>query len=78
MVQEVVGSAVEAKHGPARPGDVQDSLADLTKIRAAVGYEVKVGLREGLENTADAILAEFQKGREVGLLRPRSRQAKLR
>ena len=63
MVQEEVGSAVEAKHGPARPGDVQDSLADLTKIRAAVGYEVKVGLREGLEKTAAAILAEFQKGR---------------
>ncbi len=63
MVQEELGSAVEAKHGPARPGDVQDSLADLTKIRAAMGYEVNVGLRAGLQKTAGAILAEFQKGR---------------
>ena len=60
-IQEVVGSAVEAKRGPARPGDVRDSLADLTKIRAATGYEVKVGLREGLEKTAGAILAKGQK-----------------
>ena len=62
-IQEVVGSAVEAKRGPARPGDVRDSLADLTKLRAATGYEVKVGLREGLEKTAGAILAGVQKGR---------------
>ena len=62
-IQEVVGSSVEAKRGPARPGDVRDSLADLTKIHAATGYEVTVGLREGLEKTAGAILAEGQKGR---------------
>ena len=60
-IQEVVGSVVEAKRGPARPGDVRDSLADLTKIRAATGYQVKVGLREGLEKTAGAILAKVQK-----------------
>ena len=62
-IQEVVGSEVEAKRGPARPGDVRDSLADLAKIREATGYQVKVGLREGLEKTAGAILAEVQKGR---------------
>ena len=62
-IQEVVGSEVEAHRGPARPGDVRDSLADLTKIRAATGYRVKVGLREGLERTAGAILAGAQKGR---------------
>ena len=59
-IQEVVGSAVEAKRGPARPGDVRDSLADLTKIQEATRYQVKVGLREGLEKTASAILAELQ------------------
>ena len=61
-IQEVVGSAVEAKRGPARKGDVRDSLADLTKIRGAMGYEVKVGLRTGLNKTAGAILAKVQKG----------------
>lgn len=60
MIQEVVGSVVEAKHGPARPGDVRDSLADLTKIREAMGFEVKVGLREGLEKTTGAIIAKVE------------------
>ena len=52
---------MEAKRGPARKRDVRDSLADLTKIREAMGYEVKVGLREGLEKTAGAISANVQK-----------------
>jgi nucleoside-diphosphate-sugar epimerase len=55
-IQSVVGSRVPAQYGPARPGDVRDSLADLTRIRKAMGYEVKVGLREGLERTAAGIL----------------------
>ena len=55
-IQEVVGSSVQARYGPARAGDVRDSLADLTRIRAALGYEVKIGLREGLERTAKAVL----------------------
>ena len=60
-IQEVVGSAVQAKRGPARPGDVRDSLAALTKIREAMGYKVKVGLRAGLEQTVRAILAKGHK-----------------
>ena len=60
-IQEVVGCTLEAKRGPARSGDVRDSLADLTKLNAATGYQVKVGLREGLEKTAGAILAKVQK-----------------
>ncbi len=56
-IQAVVGSSVEPKRGPPRPGDVRDSLADLTKIGMATGYKVKVGLREGLERTARALAA---------------------
>jgi nucleoside-diphosphate-sugar epimerase len=62
-IQSVVGSDVPAEYGPARPGDVRDSLADLTRIRAAMGYEVKVGLREGLERTAEGILEPSRRGR---------------
>ncbi|MSR36376.1 MAG: SDR family oxidoreductase [Gemmatimonadetes bacterium] len=57
MVQTVVGSRVTAVHGPARPGDVRDSLADLTRIRDAMGYEARVGLEEGLRTTARAVMA---------------------
>jgi UDP-N-acetylglucosamine/UDP-N-acetyl-alpha-D-glucosaminouronate 4-epimerase len=44
---------VEAVYGPARPGDVRDSLADLTRIRERLGYEPEVTLTEGLRRTAD-------------------------
>jgi UDP-glucose 4-epimerase len=36
-------------HGAPRPGDVRDSLADLTAARAAFGFDPRVGLDEGLK-----------------------------
>jgi UDP-glucose 4-epimerase len=38
---------------PPRPGDVKDSLGDLTKIRAGLGYEVIVDFEAGLQATLD-------------------------
>jgi UDP-glucose 4-epimerase len=35
-------------HGPERPGDVRDSLADISAARNAFGFVPKVGLDEGL------------------------------
>ena len=52
-IRELVGAEVEADHGPARPGDVRDSLADLTRARERLGYSVAVPLREGLRRTVD-------------------------
>jgi UDP-N-acetylglucosamine/UDP-N-acetylgalactosamine 4-epimerase len=46
---------VAAEYGPSRPGDVRDSLADLTRARTGFGYEVKVSLAEGLRLTAAAL-----------------------
>lgn len=43
------------RHGPPRPGDVQDSLADLTKAAATLGYRPVVDLDEGLRRYADWI-----------------------
>ena len=34
--------------GPPRPGDVRDSLADITAAREALRYEPAVDMREGL------------------------------
>lgn len=39
---------VEVRHGPPRPGDVRDSLADISAARAAFGYEPSVSLNTGL------------------------------
>jgi len=42
---------LEARHEPARAGDVLHSLADLSRARAVLGYEPIVPFRQGLEST---------------------------
>ncbi len=54
-IQEIAGSAVEPVHGPARPGDVRDSLADLGRARELLGYEPRISLDEGLRRTIEAL-----------------------
>ena len=50
-IQEATDAEVESVNGPAREGDVRDSLASLDKIQAHMGYEVTVSLAEGLRRT---------------------------
>jgi UDP-N-acetylglucosamine/UDP-N-acetyl-alpha-D-glucosaminouronate 4-epimerase len=50
---ELTGRAIPARHGPARPGDIRHSLADISRARALLGYEPRVGLREGLSRTLE-------------------------
>ena len=46
-------SHVEARYEPPRAGDVAHSQADISKARDLLGFEPKVGLREGLESTIE-------------------------
>jgi nucleoside-diphosphate-sugar epimerase len=50
-IRKITGADVDAEHAPGRAGEVRDSLADLTRIRERLGYEVKVPLAEGLRRT---------------------------
>ncbi|MGW8267248.1 MAG: SDR family oxidoreductase [Longimicrobiales bacterium] len=50
-IRTAVGGTVDAVHGPPRPGDVRDSLADLTHLRERTGFQVRVDLKEGIERT---------------------------
>ncbi len=43
----------QVDHSDPRPGDVRDSLADITKARDLIGYEPTVQLEEGLRKTVD-------------------------
>jgi UDP-glucose 4-epimerase len=45
------GRRVEPIYGPPREGDILDSVADISTARHALGYEVTVGLREGIART---------------------------
>jgi len=52
-LSEELGVRLEVRHAPARAGDVRDSLASVEKARALLGYEPRVGWREGLKRTVD-------------------------
>jgi UDP-glucose 4-epimerase len=58
VLRELTGAGAPARHEPARPGDVRDSLADLGRARALLGYEPAVALREGLLQTVESLRKE--------------------
>ncbi len=49
-ILRLTGSRARLLHGPPRPGDIRHSVADTTRIRSC-GYQVRVGLEEGLRRT---------------------------
>lgn len=52
---------IEPVHGPARPGEVRHSLADVSRARKDLGYEPRIGLTEGLHRTVTHFTAEPMK-----------------
>ena len=52
-MRDVIGSRIDVQYGPARHGDVKDSLADITRARTLLGYEPSVSLEAGLKKTID-------------------------
>jgi len=48
LTRETAGFAPDVRYGPPGPGDVRDSLADISAARQAFGFSPSVGLREGL------------------------------
>ena len=49
----VLRVSVVPEHISARPGDVRDSQADITRARALLGYEPSVSFEEGLRRTLE-------------------------
>ena len=54
-IQEATGVGMKSVTGPAREGDVRDSLASLDKIQRQMGYSVTVSLTEGLRRTVESL-----------------------
>jgi len=50
-LRELTGYAGPVEYEPARAGDIAHSLADISRARAAFGYEPKVNFHEGLSRT---------------------------
>jgi nucleoside-diphosphate-sugar epimerase len=54
-LKTIVGNDVPVNFAPERTGDMKHSVADITKIRTALGYEPKYSLENGLR----ALISSF-------------------
>src|SRR5258708_2757236 len=54
---ELLGTHVHAEYRDPRPGDVRDSLADISSARRLLDYRPKVTFREGLAGTLSSLRA---------------------
>jgi UDP-glucose 4-epimerase len=52
-LNEVLGTRIQPAFEPPRPGDIRESLADITLARASLGYEPQVPFREGLRRSIE-------------------------
>jgi len=53
LVKKITGYTGEVKYGPERSGDVEHSLADLSRTETHLGYKPTVDFEEGLRRTVD-------------------------
>ncbi len=50
-LRRLLDSDIEPEYGPPRPGDVSESLADISLARELLGYEPRVEFEEGVQRT---------------------------
>jgi UDP-N-acetylglucosamine/UDP-N-acetyl-alpha-D-glucosaminouronate 4-epimerase len=53
-ISRLSGRPLQTVNGPPRQGDIKHSLADVTLAAQTIGYEPRVGFRDGLRRTFDA------------------------
>jgi len=53
ILNEIIGKSITPEFRPVRQGDVFRTLADISKAQKILGYQTKVGFREGLEKTVE-------------------------
>jgi UDP-glucose 4-epimerase len=56
-LNEILGTSIEPRFGPPRPGDVKHSMADSSRAMEKIGYRVLVDFKTGLERTVDWLRA---------------------
>ena len=56
-LNDILGTALEPIHAPARAGDVRHSQADIALARQDLGYEPGVNFVEGLRRTVESLRA---------------------
>ncbi|NUQ64540.1 MAG: SDR family oxidoreductase [Pirellulales bacterium] len=52
-LNRLLGTDIQPNHAPPRPGDIRESMADITQARQLLGYEPQVGFEEGLRRSIE-------------------------
>jgi UDP-glucose 4-epimerase len=52
-LNQLLDTDVQPRHEPPRPGDVRESMADITAARTVPGYEPQIDFEEGLRRSID-------------------------
>lgn len=52
-LNEFLGTDIKPRHDAPRPGDIRESMADISHARELLGYEPTIGFREGLRRSID-------------------------
>ncbi len=52
-LNELLGTAIEPEFQPPRPGDIRDSLADVSLATSVLGYRPQVSFQQGLARSID-------------------------
>lgn len=58
-IREAAGKDVEPIYREDRPGDIRDSLADISLAKELIGYDPEFGIDEGLAITTEWFKKEF-------------------
>ena len=58
LIKDKTGSAATAVHREDRPGDIRDSLADISKAKELLDYQPQVRFKEGIEKTIEWFLSQ--------------------
>lgn len=58
MIEEILGKRGDIIYAPFHKADIRNSQADVSKAQRLLGWEPRVGLKEGVRNLVDWYLAE--------------------
>jgi nucleoside-diphosphate-sugar epimerase len=60
LLEEITGQTALAKYAPPREGDIRHSQADISLAKQVLGYNPRVGFKEGLSRTWEWFLRESE------------------
>ena len=65
MFEQLLGKKAHRVYAPAHPADVFSNVADVSKARAVLGWQPRVGLQEGVQNLVSWYLANRSWAKDI-------------